>query len=682
MKYFCLTILLAFPFFGIFAQAPDYSASINITWPKDPGCYSGSHRGRPIILNNTLCAENGSRLRGDHIYMLPSWSQCWNHNIDSNTWKDMRDKRYLNCVRLLFYQPPLKPEGDGALTISDAVKYGKDIVSIATHFGFYVIIDYHSGPGYDSTRVKNFFQAMCAEFADDENVIFQPQSEPVWAEHIPDAYGDTEKNFTVSIWKQIRDRAPKSPIIIWEFSKVEPGASTFKGVVDSRPAIDYSNTIVGWHAYHAGFDTSLVGNGFKRYYPVMMTEMTRCPPTYGDGDYGPEIAKLEAMGCSWITLGAFPYYDPHDPISTTIKETGVPAPSIPVAPADGSVEHSNAVQLSWQAALGATSYRLQVGSNASLSQVVVDQAGLTSLNASPSGLASGSAYYWRVAACNTAGSSAWSPVRSFTTGPDASIGKNLLNNSDFEAGTSAWTFYTNGTGSLQQTSPGYDDGQAISLVITQTGSNTQLYQSNIPLEANATYRLSFAAYSSSGNGMDIVLQQHGAPYANYGLNKQVALSTAWAQYSVEFATTLSGSVSDARLMFQFGSTAVSGDQYWFDSAVLEKVSATAVNPSDETPVGFSLQQNYPNPFNPVTRIQYTVGGTGEKGAGGSERGTRDVELRVFDALGRMVATLVHEQKQPGQYEVSFDGSGLSSGVYFYRLNTDAVTISKQMLLIK
>jgi hypothetical protein len=674
VKYLLLILLAAFSFSGVFAQLPDYSATINITWPKDPACYSGSHRGRPIILNNTLCAENGSRLRGDHIYMLPMWNQCWSHNLDSNTWKDMRDKRYLNCVRLLFYQPPLKPEGKEALTISDAVKYGKIIDSIATHFGFYLIIDYHSGPGYDSTRVKTFFQAMCAEFAQHENVIFQIQSEPVWAQHLPDGYTDVEKDFTVSIWKQIRDWAPKSPIIIWEFAKVEPGTSTFKGVVDSRPAIDYSNTVVGWHAYHQGYDTSLVGNGLKRYYPVMMTEMQRTPPEYGSGDYGSDIAKLEAMGSSWITLAAFPFYDPHDPITETVKQTGIPPPTVPVAPADSSIQSSSLVQFTWGAAASATSYHLQVGFDAAMTHLLVDRAGLTALTFVSDSLGTGSTYYWRVAAVNSAGTSPWSPVRNFTVAAGAMAGNNLLSNSDFNAGTSAWTFYTNGAGSMQPASPGYDDGQAVSLIIAQSGSNTQFYQTNIRLEANANYRLSFAAYSNSGHGFDVVLQQHGSPYTNYGLNKHIALSTGWSRYTVDFTSSISSAVSDGRLTFLLGSSAVSGDQYWIDCVALEK---TVPTPPDETPFAYGLQQNYPNPFNPLTVIRYTVGGIR-----GRESGIGKTRLVVYDMLGRKVAVLVDEQKAPGDYMVSFDGSGLSSGIYIYRLTTETFSETKKMVLLR
>ncbi len=85
------------------------------------------------------------------------------------------------------------------------------------------------------------------------------------------------------------------------------------------------------------------------------------------------------------------------------------------------------------------------------------------------------------------------------------------------------------------------------------------------------------------------------------------------------------------------------------------VSRRVENP----PTGSSLGQNYPNPFNPSTEIRYQI----------SE--VSHVTLKVYDLLGREVATLVNERLQPGSYETTFDGSGLASGVYFYRFQVHA-----------
>jgi hypothetical protein len=91
--------------------------------------------------------------------------------------------------------------------------------------------------------------------------------------------------------------------------------------------------------------------------------------------------------------------------------------------------------------------------------------------------------------------------------------------------------------------------------------------------------------------------------------------------------------------------------------------ATAVKGTETTsPEDFRLEQNYPNPFNPNTTIAYSVAGTGHEAIG-----NRRVKLAVYDLLGREVALLVDERKEPGNYTTTWDASRMSSGVYYYRL---------------
>ncbi len=88
------------------------------------------------------------------------------------------------------------------------------------------------------------------------------------------------------------------------------------------------------------------------------------------------------------------------------------------------------------------------------------------------------------------------------------------------------------------------------------------------------------------------------------------------------------------------------------------------------PLALSLEQNYPNPFNPVTTIKYQI------------PELSFVILKVYDVLGREVVTLVNEEKQTGSYEVEFDATSLSSGIYFYRLQAGSFVETKKMVLIK
>ncbi len=96
----------------------------------------------------------------------------------------------------------------------------------------------------------------------------------------------------------------------------------------------------------------------------------------------------------------------------------------------------------------------------------------------------------------------------------------------------------------------------------------------------------------------------------------------------------------------------------------------------ETPSSFSLSQNYPNPFNPETTISYKVPAASK------------VSLKVYDLLGRVVATLVDKYQQPGNYTVAFNARHLersreiTSGIYFYQLVTPTNRITKKMVLTK
>ncbi len=93
------------------------------------------------------------------------------------------------------------------------------------------------------------------------------------------------------------------------------------------------------------------------------------------------------------------------------------------------------------------------------------------------------------------------------------------------------------------------------------------------------------------------------------------------------------------------------------------------------PTEFVLEQNYPNPFNPVTKIKYSIP---EVGTGLA----LSVQLKIYDILGKEVATLVNEEKQAGIYEVEFKASRLSSGVYFYKLTAGNYSQTKKMILLR
>ncbi len=93
-------------------------------------------------------------------------------------------------------------------------------------------------------------------------------------------------------------------------------------------------------------------------------------------------------------------------------------------------------------------------------------------------------------------------------------------------------------------------------------------------------------------------------------------------------------------------------------------------PSVGIPVKFELSQNYPNPFNPVTRIDFSI-----------PLDSR-ASLKIYDITGKEIKTLFNEYKQAGYYEITYDASSLTSGIYFYNLKTDYAAETKKMLLLK
>jgi len=119
----------------------------------------------------------------------------------------------------------------------------------------------------------------------------------------------------------------------------------------------------------------------------------------------------------------------------------------------------------------------------------------------------------------------------------------------------------------------------------------------------------------------------------------------------------------------------SGNYNIYASRVLQSGSTTGVEiGGPTTPTGFTLSQNYPNPFNPSTVISYRLSVNGQ------------VTLKVYDVLGKEVATLVNGRQEAGSYNVTFNTNNgtrsLSSGVYFYRLDAGSFVSTKKLILMK
>ena len=113
-----------------------------------------------------------------------------------------------------------------------------------------------------------------------------------------------------------------------------------------------------------------------------------------------------------------------------------------------------------------------------------------------------------------------------------------------------------------------------------------------------------------------------------------------------------------------------GSKLYLDNMSFENLITSINKPRSELSNNFQLSQNYPNPFNPRTKIQYSI----------PQRS--HVTINVCDILGKELINLVNEEKEIGNYEIEFDGSNLSSGVYFYRMLAGNFVNVKRLTLLK
>lgn len=159
---------------------------------------------------------------------------------------------------------------------------------------------------------------------------------------------------------------------------------------------------------------------------------------------------------------------------------------------------------------------------------------------------------------------------------------------------------------------------------------------------------------------------HGDLFAQYQIQNAL-IGTSGGDISGE-GLTVSSTIGQPIAGSSTGGGLIVNSGFWQMPGFLVATSVEQTGP--EIPGEFSLEQNYPNPFNPGTVIQFSLPQTAE------------VQLKVYDMLGREVATLINEQKSAGSYQVSFNAINLSSGVYFYRLAAGSHVETRSMTLVK
>lgn len=298
---------------------------------------------------------------------------------------------------------------------------------------------------------------------------------------------------------------------------------------------------------------------------------------------------------------------------------------------------------------------------------VIDSTSLSAVELS--GFKNGKRYYFRVTAKDATGKE--SP---FSNEENVLIkffkpGENIVVNGNFADSMYFWTYNVTSpaVGVPYVTGPGE--------FLAQIGNggtqawHVQLVQEGIPIVNGLKYRFEFDAYATDNRTIDPKIVMAAAPNTNYSKTGSIVLTTAKKRFAFDF-TMQDATDNNARIVFNCG---LSDIDVLIDNVSVKQIVPTGVeNNVDQSPDGFSLQQNYPNPFNPETIILYTLSATS------------DVSLKIYDVLGRVVATLVDHQQSAGMYRVPFSITQhlLPSGVYFYTLTTGSFAATKRMVVIQ
>ncbi|HMR39486.1 MAG TPA: T9SS type A sorting domain-containing protein [Ignavibacteria bacterium] len=172
------------------------------------------------------------------------------------------------------------------------------------------------------------------------------------------------------------------------------------------------------------------------------------------------------------------------------------------------------------------------------------------------------------------------------------------------------------------------------------------------------------------------LNENSAPYfIDSGLvstcnDALCGATSCWEMYPVRYRVQAVDIYNDVSVLSDFVNTEAwnigEGEGGYYG----DNISVNEIETNEGIPTEYSLYQNYPNPFNPVTKIKYGIPFDG------------NVTIKIFDISGRLINTLVNEYKAAGRFETDFHGENLSSGVYYYRIESGEFSQVKKMILIK
>ena len=207
-----------------------------------------------------------------------------------------------------------------------------------------------------------------------------------------------------------------------------------------------------------------------------------------------------------------------------------------------------------------------------------------------------------------------------------------------------------------------------------------IYAQNINLDGtlgNTVTPVELTSFSASSNGSNVTLRWSTATETNnkgFEIERQnTGISSTISQWEKIGFVYGSGTTTNPK-NYSFVDDNLTRDVYHYRLKQIDFDGSFRYSNEVEVdiniPLQFNLSQNYPNPFNPTTRIEFSIPGNG------------NVTLTVYNLLGQKVVDLVNENMKAGSYQVTFDASRLSSGIYYYRLESQNKISIKKMMLLK
>jgi hypothetical protein len=226
------------------------------------------------------------------------------------------------------------------------------------------------------------------------------------------------------------------------------------------------------------------------------------------------------------------------------------------------------------------------------------------------------------------------------------------------------------------------------ITFSPNGDQINFYLSNSVVASLNTSEVQALSFDNKGSGNLLPVELSSLTYSANGQNVNLAWVTQTEKNSNKFEiqrklvdsewTTLgivkAAVLSNSPKHYSYIDIKVQSGKYLYRLKMIDNDGSfeysTVVDVDIAVPKEFKLTQNYPNPFNPETKISYNIPLDGI------------VSLTVFDILGKEIVSLVKENKKAGSYDITFDGSRFTSGVYFCKMTTNRFTSSIKMLLIK